>query len=91
MTTSIAKKGMRMMIENNIIWTSLVGMFIKETNHNLLSVDRSIEVGDILQKDDKTNKVINYGQLNDIINTKEFNEWIKKTMKESDKNGVSDI
>ena len=66
------------MIENNIIWTSLVGKFIKETNYNLVPVNKAIEVGDMLQKDDKTNKIVNYGPINNIINSKEFKEWIEK-------------
>ena len=66
------------MIENNIIWTSLVGKFIKETNCNLVPVNKAIEVGDMLQKDDKTNKIVNYGPINNIINSKEFKEWIEK-------------
>ena len=66
------------MIENNIIWTSLVGKFIKETNYNLVPDNKAIEVGDMLQKDDKTNKIVNYGPINNIINSKEFKEWIEK-------------
>lgn len=66
------------MIENNIIWTSLVGKFIKETNYNLVPVNKAIEVGDMLQKNDKTNKIVNYGPINNIINSKEFKEWIEK-------------
>lgn len=66
------------MIENNIIWTSLVGKFIKETNYNLVPVNKAIEVGEMLQKDDKTNKIVNYGPINNIINSKEFKEWIEK-------------
>lgn len=66
------------MFENNIVWTSLVGRFIKETNYSPVSINKEIEVGDVLQKDDKTNKVVNYGSINNIITSKEFKEWMER-------------
>lgn len=62
----------------SIVLTNLVGMFIKDTNYKLKEVKRDMRVCDILKIDKITGKVINYGSINKIINSKEFREWMEK-------------
>mgnify|MGYP006907973371 CR=1 FL=1 len=79
-----------MKIEEHIVWTNLISRFIKDTNYGLKPIDRDVEVGDILEIDEKTGSIINYGSINNIINTDEFKEWMK-TIKEGSINEVSNI
>lgn len=79
---SIVKKGMGIMNKNNRIminltWMGLVNEFIKDTNYELKPIDRPFDVTDMLKIDEKTGKIINYGSINNVVNTKEFREWVK--------------
>ena len=66
----------------------LVEKFLEETDYKIKPIDREIEVEDMLEVDSKTGKVINYGSINDIINTEEFKQWFKlKPEEEGDNNG----
>lgn len=63
----------------------LVEKFLEETDYKIKPIDREIEVEDMLKVDRETGKVINYGSINDIINTEEFKQWFKlKLEKEGD-------
>ena len=55
----------------------LVEKFLEETDYKIKPIDREIEVEDMLEVDRETGKVINYGSINDIINTEEFKQWFK--------------
>ena len=55
----------------------LVEKFLEETDYKITPIDREIEVEDMLEVDSKTGEVINYGSINDIINTEEFKQWFK--------------
>ena len=55
----------------------LVENFLEETDYKIKPIDREIEVEDMLEVDRETGKVINYGSINDIINTEEFKQWFK--------------
>lgn len=59
-----------------------VEKFLEETDYKIKPIDREIEVEDMLEVDSKTGKVINYGSINDIINTEEFKQWFKLKLKE---------
>lgn len=78
-------------MENNFYVMNLVEKFIKETNYKLKITDREVEVNDMFCVDRETGDITNYGQINDIIYSKEFERWFKLRMEEGDKNGVSDI
>lgn len=66
----------------------LVENFLEETDYKIKPIDREIEVEDMLEVDRETGKVINYGSINDIINTEEFKQWFKlKLEEEGDGNG----
>ena len=66
----------------------LVENFLEEIDYKIKPIDREIEVEDMLEVDSKTGKVINYGSINDIINTEEFKQWFKlKPEEEGDNNG----
>ena len=41
----------------------------------------------MLKVDSKTGKVINYGSINDIINTEDFKQWFKLKLEEGAGNG----
>lgn len=65
----------------------LVENFLEETDYKIKPIDREIEVEDMLEVDSKTGKVINYGSINDIINTEEFKQWFKLKQEEGNNNG----
>ena len=60
----------------------LVKKFLEETDYKIKPIDREIEVEDMLEVDSKTGKFINYGSINDIINTEEFKQWFKLKLEE---------
>lgn len=60
----------------------LVEKFLEETDYKIKPIDREIEVEDMLKVDRETGKVINYGSINDIINTEEFKQWFKLKLEE---------
>jgi len=72
------------MIENAMCVTTLVEQFIKETGYKLNTTNREINVNDLCIFDKETNKLINYGDVNDIINSNEFKEWYES---KGDNNG----
>ena len=74
-------------LKNNFTVMGLVENFLEETDYKIKPIDREIEVEDMLEVDRKTGKVINYGSINDIINTKEFKQWFKLKLEEGDNNG----
>ena len=78
-------------MENNFYVMNLVETFIKETNYKIKITDREVEVNDMFYVDRETGDITNYGQINDIVHSKEFKRWFKLRMEEGDKNGVSDI
>ena len=61
----------------NFTWMGLINEFIKDTNYKLKPINKPFDVTDILKIDKTTGKVINYGSINKIINSKEFKEWVK--------------
>ncbi len=63
------------MIGNAVMMTHLVNQFIEETGWKLKSIKKEVDVCDLLKIDEKTNKVINYGNVNDILNSNEFKIW----------------
>lgn len=63
-------------LEKNFVIMSLVGTFIKETNYKLKPINREVEVGDMLEIDRETGKIINYGSINNIVNSEEFKRWM---------------
>ena len=65
----------------------LVEKFLEETDYKIKPIDREIEVEDMLEVDKETGKVINYGSINDIINTEEFKQWFKLKLEDGDNNG----
>lgn len=69
-------------LKNNFTVMGLVENFLEETDYKIKPIDREIEVEDMLKVDSKTGKVINYGSINDIINTEEFKQWFKLKLKE---------
>ncbi len=72
-------------LKNNFTVMGLVEKFLEETDYKIKPIDREIEVEDMLKVDRETGKVINYGSINDIINTEEFKQWFKlKLEKEGD-------
>ena len=74
-------------LKNNFTVMGLVENFLEETDYKIKPIDREIEVEDMLEVDSKTGKVINYGSINDIINTEEFKQWFKLKLEESAGNG----
>lgn len=71
-------------LKNNFTVMGLVEKFLEETNYKIKPIDREIEVEDMLEVDSKTGKVINYGSINDIINTEEFKKWFKLKQEEGE-------
>ena len=69
-------------LKNNFTVMGLVEKFLEETDYKIKPIDREIEVEDMLEVDSKTGKVINYGSINDIINTEEFKQWFKLKLEE---------
>ena len=74
-------------LKNNFTVMGLVEIFLEETDYKIKPIDREIEVEDMLEVDRETGKVINYGSINDIINTEEFKQWFKLKLEEGDNNG----
>lgn len=75
------------MLKNNFTVMGLVENFLEETDYKIKPIDREIEVEDMLKVDRETGEVINYGSINDIINTEEFKQWFKLKREEGDNNG----
>ena len=69
-------------LKNNFTVMGLVEKFLEETDYKIKPIDREIEVEDMLKVDRETGKVINYGSINDIINTEEFKQWFKLKLEE---------
>ena len=69
-------------LKNNFTVMGLVENFLEETDYKIKPIDREIEVEDMLEVDSETGKVINYGSINDIINTEEFKQWFKLKLEE---------
>ena len=74
-------------LKNNFTVIGLVEKFLKETNYKLKTIGREVEVEDMLKDNKETGEVINYGSINDIINTEEFKQWFKLKLEEGDNNG----
>lgn len=74
-------------LKNNFTVMGLVENFLEEIDYKIKPIDREIEVEDMLEVDRETGKVINYGSINDIINTEEFKQWFKLKLEEGDNNG----
>lgn len=74
-------------LKNNFTVMGLVEKFLEETDYKIKPIDREIEVEDMLEVDRETGKVINYGSINDIINTEEFKQWFKLKLEEGVGNG----
>ena len=74
-------------LKNNFTVMGLVENFLEETDYKIKPIDREIEVEDMLKVDSKTGEVINYGSINDIINTEEFKQWFKLKREEGNNNG----
>ena len=66
------------MIEDNIILMNVIDDFLEDTDYKLEPIDRDVEPGDMFDVDKQTRCLINYGSTDDIINSKEFKEWIEK-------------
>lgn len=75
-------------LKNNFTVMGLVENFLEETDYKIKPIDREIEVEDMLEVDKETGKVINYGSINDMINTEEFKQWFKLKLEEGDNNEV---
>lgn len=71
-------------LKNNFTVMGLVENFLEETDYKIKPIDREIEVEDMLEVDRETGKVINYGSINDIINTEEFKQWFKLKLEEGE-------
>ena len=71
-------------LKNNFTVMGLVEKFLEETDYKIKPIDREIEVEDMLEVDKETGKVINYGSINDIINTEEFKQWFKLKLEEGE-------
>ena len=71
-------------LKNNFTVMGLVEKFLEETDYKIKQINREIEVEDMLEVDSKTGKVINYGSINDIINTEEFKQWFKLKLEEGE-------
>lgn len=69
-------------LKNNFTVMGLVENFLEETDYKIKPIEREIEVEDMLKVDSKTGKVINYGSINDIINTEDFKQWFKLKLEE---------
>ena len=69
-------------LKNNFTVMGLVENFLEETDYKIKPIDREIEVEDMLEVDRETGEVINYGSINDIINTEEFKQWFKLKLEE---------
>ena len=69
-------------LKNNFTVMGLVENFLEETDYKIKPIDREIEVEDMLKVDRETGKVINYGSINDIINTEDFKQWFKLKLEE---------
>lgn len=67
------------MIINSVKATILVSQFLKETDYELKAVETEIDVCDLFMYDKENQKTINYGNVNNIINSKEFKKWYEKT------------
>lgn len=75
------------MLKNNFTVMGLVENFLEETDYKIKPIEREIEVEDMLKVDREIGEVINYGSINDIINTEEFKQWFKLKLEEGDNNG----
>ena len=71
-------------LKNNFTVMGLVENFLEETDYKIKPIDREIEVEDMLEVDRETGEVINYGSINDIINTEEFKQWFKLKLEEGE-------
>ena len=71
-------------LKNNFTVMGLVEKFLEETDYKIKQINREIEVEDMLEVDKETGKVINYGSINDIINTEEFKQWFKLKLEEGE-------
>ena len=71
-------------LKNNFTVMGLVKKFLEETDYKIKPIDREIEVEDMLEVDKETGKVINYGSINDFINTEEFKLWFKLKLEEGE-------
>lgn len=71
-------------LKNNFTVMGLVENFLEKTDYKIKPIDREIEVEDMLEVDSETGKVINYGSINDIINTEEFKQWFKLKLEEGE-------
>lgn len=74
-------------LKNNFTVMGLVENFLEETDYKIKPIEREIEVEDMLKVDREIGEVINYGSINDIINTEEFKQWFKLKLEEGDNNG----
>lgn len=72
------------MLENDVNVTLLVSQFIRETNHVLKPIKKEIDVCDLCIFDEEKNEMINYGNINDIINSDYFKKWYES---KGDNNG----
>lgn len=71
-------------LKNNFTIMGLVENFLEETDYKIKPIDREIEVEDMLKVNRETGKVINYGSINNIINTEEFKQWFKLKLEEDE-------
>ena len=72
------------MLENDMNVTLLVSQFIRETNYVLKPIKKEIDVCDLCIFDEEKNEMINYGNINDIINSDDFKKWYES---KGDNNG----
>ena len=72
------------MLEQNVITTSLICSFIEETGYKPLPIEKEIDAGDLFIFDEETQKMINYGDINNIINSDDFKKWYES---KGEKNG----
>lgn len=63
------------MFENDMNVVLLASRFIRETNHVLKPIKKEIDVCDLCIFDEEKNKMINYGNVNDVINSYDFKTW----------------
>lgn len=63
------------MLENDMNVTLLVSQFLKETGYKLKPIKKEINVCDLCIFDEETNELINYGNVNNIINSDDFKKW----------------
>lgn len=70
------------MIGDMVHCINLINEFIDETKYFLKPKDSPIEVGDVFDQNRKTGELINYGNINEIMNSEEFKLWCKKKKEE---------